>query len=347
MRDAFLYVPLALAVAGSAVGAILLTAELGTIAEPGLYGMVIALIPLGFLAGLLGIGVLSFFAWLPWALLVLLVFAFVPHEQEDALARTVRVIPFADLTGALVDERRTSHRHPVTRAVDYVSERKWRFVLVFALLWGGAQLVAFLHDNRVQGQGIDPKSFAIGVVSAVGIETAVFALLFQAFRAAWQGGEFVVERLVMIATLSRAKGALEDARDPELARAILSKDREGVEGKLVPGDAPLRSPIDDTPCAAFRLLGRAGGIEIDDVEATPFVIEAGPERVAVRAERFVVIGPTTTREPAPVTGEARDRVRAFLARRGVALGAEGAEIALVEIVVEEGAEVTVHGAIDR
>lgn len=100
---------------------------------------------------------------------------------------------------------------------------------------------------------------------------------------------------------------------------------------------PVRSPLDGESCAAFRLLGQAGRIEIDDAGVGRFeVLVDGEPQAVVAVEAAGVM--LEVGEPKPAEGT--DELHEFLRLRGAE---PGDPLNLAEAVLRDGDEVVVSG----
>lgn len=105
---------------------------------------------------------------------------------------------------------------------------------------------------------------------------------------------------------------------------------------------PLTSPVQQTPCAAFRLVGHGPLGEIDDAGATPFELETEDgERVRVEPDpAWVALEVEERAQPVQLD----DRLRRFLEQRG--LFPERGEVRVAEAVLRDGDPVVVEGALE-
>jgi hypothetical protein len=115
--------------------------------------------------------------------------------------------------------------------------------------------------------------------------------------------------------------------------------RAAFTGRVL-ADRTLEAPLSRRPCVAFRVTGTSGPDRVDDAEAVPFrlladdgtslVVNAPPARVRIATA-------ATPAEPG-----ARDRLRAFLTRRGLR---SDADLRLAEGAIVPGDRVRVSGAL--
>ncbi len=130
-------------------------------------------------------------------------------------------------------------------------------------------------------------------------------------------------------------GVLPPELPPASADRILRKGSVHCEELLV-------APLSGTPCVAFRLVGRVGDCLVDDGAAASFTLvpRDGPA-VTVLSSASLLELPV---RGAPAQAGALDRVRSFLAGRGVDASKDPVELA--EGILANGEEVEVEGTLE-
>ncbi len=105
---------------------------------------------------------------------------------------------------------------------------------------------------------------------------------------------------------------------------------DALVGRIRDGSAPLFSPIANTPCVAFRVVGQIGPWAIDDGEAVTFELDLEPEeRVrVVPTPALIAIDVGVT---ARVDHDALERLERFLVMRGIRI--EAGTVHLAESVL--------------
>jgi hypothetical protein len=336
VRDALLWIPAAavfLVALGSALS-FAPAAAAGTWADGG--ALMVLILVLGAIAVFVGTVMGALVLWLPWAIVVAgSAWAF----RRKAARRRVR----------------TAHFPPPAAPGSWLGRLvEWRADRSGKGLWQlAARAFAVLLAIELVCDLISPKPFFVGKTFGDAITDAAIFVAAQAFALAMllillgmavAAMSYVAKRLRLLLLALRERRALEALSDFERARPALTADRDSADGPARPLDERMLSaPLSGESCLAFRLRGRTARFEIDDSDASPFVVSLDDEsEVAVRSERVVVALPTPRAERVELGPAQRERLERFFQSRGLP-GPEG-ELELGESVLRAGDEVVVHGA---
>lgn len=330
MRGVLLGGPALLAFAASLVlSAVLFMREL---AMP--FGVsAIALAPIAFLAGALGIAIFFAIAWVPWALVVFVVVAVLRPARW--MKRRLRVMALAPARAP--SSLRERGRQVMHRVVAAVAARRWTVLAGLVALWFCLQLVALFLESPdwLATRSVTEALKTLGGVAIgelVGLGMLAVPAAAAGHALAWS-----------YAATSDGWVALKRAslRSPRPAPVEPSwrEGRNTVQGTVMVR-RPVVAPVSGEPCAAFRLFGSAEGVVIDDGDAGDLAVQGAGGVVDLRAG-VVAVALDVSGPRDAIDGAARERVVAFLAERGVTLTGT---VRVRESVLHDGEAARVTGA---
>jgi hypothetical protein len=321
LRDTLLYAPLVLVYAFAAVTSVVLTADTPPAEEGAMrVGMWVFAVLAGFLAGL----VIGGLAWSPWALVVWLA-SLRAADEPVWLRPTLEAAPSR-----------------VKRLRAWVEKRKWLLgATAFAVLLA-VELVAELLSEHPFASATSSGGVFPMLALAIGGQLVALVMLgipFGVVRV--MTAQLPPEMANVVTYHAHRRAARGPAKLGRRLRDLLVSERAQVVGPAHRQAGTIVAPIAGTACLAFRLVGRAGSVVIDDAESVPFLVHCGDGEVAVRGDAVVALLPARI---APVRdGAALERVRDLLSARGIPME-PGTVVELAESCLLEGEQVRVHGA---
>lgn len=329
VRDALIYVPAALMYV-AAVGVALVLAGL-VITDGLLQGALgVALVLMCLVAGFTTTVVLLAIPWAVWAALVAIV-SWVAGRNHRRLLRPA-AFPFA-----------APERVPASGWFERGRHRwkdRWKRVAAIAFVALMAlELAAELFSRKPFGQQStgDSVKLAGGAVLFQVVMLVVLAIPLSVVLQALVGLEAKLVRLVVVWRARRREQRLVEAGPVDLRGGT----RGTVRGTAHPAGPSCVAPLSGQRCLGYRLVGRAGLALVDDAEMSELVVRTGSEEVRVRASSVALALPEPADTIRELTPDQAERVRPFLAARGLELSSD---LELAESLLAEGDGVTVHGA---
>lgn len=224
------------------------------------------------------------------------------------------------------------------RVSEWVPERSWISLAFGALML--LPLIVYLaggtdsfRDRDPWYEGLSATGAQVIALGVLGVLVASLALVPSlAARAVSRRGRAPANRTLRVFSPPRtAPGTL----------GTRAETRVALEGKIRLATAECTSPLGETPCVVFGLVGVVNGCSIDDADGGDFDVElASGERVFVSLEH-AVLRVEQPREPEEVSLTAA--LDDLFAARGV--GSMTTECRLDELVLCDGDEIVVEGEI--
>ncbi len=336
LRDGLLYVPAALGIVAAVVGAVgTAVALLLHPARDTSGGAEVLLAAMALPIMFSGLVVILACLWAPWALLVLAARSLAPHERTEwRLAVAPLAVPrrTGKKRSAEPDADDAGPWTKLKRSLDLRSKQIARSVIAAAL---ALELVAELLSRRPFWAGRSALESAVLLGEVLFGQAIGFAAAIAMVRIAMQGVDRVftrVEALWHAAPANERAASVQRLRRGEPPGGVAHLD----------GEALLVAPLSGESCLGFRIVGAVDGIQIDDAEVAPLVVDAGAGAVHVRPAPAVLALPEPHVRRQRLDAGARARVAAFLEARG--LSGDLDHVALGEERLEDGAAVRIWGA---